>query len=94
MRFLTTAVILAVACAAPVHAQEYYKPPETTAEYWRYMSHEIELGQYKIAAGQLSEQIGKVRSLIETDMTTLEKDMEAAGAPWTAGRLPVMSPPK
>ena len=52
------------------------------------------LEQYRIAAGQLSEQIGKLRSLIESDMATLEKDMEAAGAPWTAGRMPVMSPPK
>ena len=52
------------------------------------------LEQYKIAAAQLSEQIGKLRALIESDMATLEKDMEAAGAPWTAGRLPVMSPPK
>ena len=52
------------------------------------------LEQYKLAAAQLAEQIGKLRGLVESDMASLEKDMEAAGAPWTAGRLPVMSTPK
>jgi hypothetical protein len=27
--------------------------------------------------------------LVEVDLATLEKDMEAAGAPWTPGRVPL-----
>jgi len=30
----------------------------------------------------------KLRQLIEVDLTKLEKQMEAAGAPWTPGRIP------
>jgi CheY-like chemotaxis protein len=32
---------------------QFYKKPETAAEFWRAMNHEIELGQFKIAAGYL-----------------------------------------
>ena len=31
---------------------------------------------------------GKLRQLIEGDLSRLEKQMEAAGAPWTPGRIP------
>jgi len=43
---------------------------------------------YAIAADEFSQQIGKLRSLIQVDVAKLEKDMEAAGAPWTPGRVP------
>jgi len=45
-----------MALLAPAFGQErpqFYKKPETTAEFWRAMNHEIELGQFKIAAGYL-----------------------------------------
>jgi hypothetical protein len=29
-----------------------------------------------------------LHTLVEVDLTKLEKDMEAAGAPWTPGRVP------
>jgi len=29
-----------------------------------------------------------LRQLIEVDLTRLEKQLEAAGAPWTPGRIP------
>jgi hypothetical protein len=45
--------------AAAPEAQHYYKKPETTAEFWRYMNHEIEVGQYKVAAGYLNSFIAK-----------------------------------
>ena len=47
------------------------------------------LEQYKVASAQLTEQLGKLRQLIQTDLAKLEQEAEAAGAPWTAGRLPV-----
>ena len=32
--------------------------------------------------------LGRLRPLIEGDLARLEKAMEAAGAPWTPGRIP------
>ena len=46
---------------------------------------------YNIAAGEFAEQVGKLHTLVEVDLTKLEKDMEAAGAPWTPGRVPEWS---
>jgi hypothetical protein len=46
---------------------------------------------YNIAAGEFTEQLGKLRTLVEVDLVKLEKDMEAAGAPWTPGRVPEWS---
>jgi photosystem II stability/assembly factor-like uncharacterized protein len=43
---------------------------------------------YNIAAGEFGDQLAKLRTLVEVDLTKLEKDMEAAGAPWTPGRVP------
>jgi len=43
---------------------------------------------YNIAADEFGQQLTKLRALIQTDMAKLEKDMEAAGAPWTPGRVP------
>lgn len=45
--------------------------------------------QYKIASDQLAQQLQKLRSLIEVDLAQLEKDAEAAGTPWTPGRVPI-----
>ena len=58
MRF-SIGVVFLIAFLAPAPAQEFYKKPETTAEFWRYMNHEIELGQYKVAAGYLKGFIAK-----------------------------------
>ncbi|MCU1302336.1 MAG: hypothetical protein JWQ87_2620 [Candidatus Sulfotelmatobacter sp.] len=46
---------------------------------------------YKVAAAEFTEQLGKLHALVEGDLTKLEKDMEAAGAPWTPGRVPEWS---
>ena len=46
------------------------------------------LDSYNIAAAEFAEQLGKLRTLVEVDLHKLEKDMEAAGAPWTPGRVP------
>ncbi len=43
---------------------------------------------YAIAAFEFSQQLAKLRTLIQVDLAKLEKDMEAAGAPWTPGRVP------
>ena len=43
---------------------------------------------YAIASEELSEQLTKLRKLVQVDLAGLEHDMEAAGAPWTPGRLP------
>jgi hypothetical protein len=43
---------------------------------------------YGIAADEFSQQLGNLRTLVEVDVAKLQKDMEAAGAPWTPGRVP------
>jgi photosystem II stability/assembly factor-like uncharacterized protein len=44
--------------------------------------------QYSAAAQEFQQVLGNLRSLIENDLAKLEKAMEAAGAPWTPGRIP------
>ena len=43
---------------------------------------------YSIAAEEFEGVLATLRSLMETDLKQLEEAMEAAGAPWTPGRLP------
>jgi photosystem II stability/assembly factor-like uncharacterized protein len=49
------------------------------------------IDDYTIAAGEFADELGKLRALVEVDLVKLEKDMEAAGAPWTPGRVPEWS---
>ena len=43
---------------------------------------------YADAADAFEKQLATLRTLVETDLRTLETAMEKAGAPWTPGRLP------
>jgi uncharacterized sporulation protein YeaH/YhbH (DUF444 family) len=43
---------------------------------------------YAAAAQEFEIVLGRLRPLIENDLIKLEKAMEAAGAPWTPGRIP------
>jgi photosystem II stability/assembly factor-like uncharacterized protein len=49
------------------------------------------VNDYNIAAEDFGEQLRKLRALVDVDLAKLEKDMEAAGAPWTPGRVPEWS---
>ena len=49
------------------------------------------IDNYNIAAAEFTEQLARLHTLVEADLTKLEKDMEAAGAPWTPGRVPEWS---
>jgi hypothetical protein len=46
------------------------------------------LGQYQIASEELAAEIPKLRRLLEIEIKALEKQLDAAGAPPTPGRLP------
>jgi photosystem II stability/assembly factor-like uncharacterized protein len=46
------------------------------------------LEDYSIAASEFAGQLDTLHVLVEVDLAKLEKDMEAAGAPWTPGRVP------
>jgi photosystem II stability/assembly factor-like uncharacterized protein len=46
------------------------------------------LDDYDIAAGEFAGELSALHALVEVDLAKLEKDMEAAGAPWTPGRVP------
>jgi photosystem II stability/assembly factor-like uncharacterized protein len=43
---------------------------------------------YRVAGEEFSAELAKLRHLIEVDLRELEKALDAAGAPWTPGRLP------
>jgi len=47
-----------------------------------------QLGQYEVAAHDFETVLALLRQLIEVDLARLEKQLEAAGAPWTPGRIP------
>jgi photosystem II stability/assembly factor-like uncharacterized protein len=42
---------------------------------------------YAIASQEFTTQLAKLKILIQVDLAKLEREMEAAGAPWTPGRL-------
>jgi multidrug efflux pump subunit AcrA (membrane-fusion protein) len=47
-----------------------------------------QVDQYAAAAQDFETALNQLRQLIEGDLAKLEKQMEAAGAPWTPGRIP------
>ena len=49
---------------------------------------QTQMDQYTAAAQEFETTLNQLRQLIETDLARLEKQMEAAGAPWTPGRIP------
>jgi len=49
---------------------------------------QTQLVQYAVAAEDFQTVLAQLRQLIEGDLARLEKEMEAAGAPWTPGRIP------
>ncbi|MBX7218894.1 MAG: glycosyl hydrolase [Blastocatellia bacterium] len=44
--------------------------------------------QFAIASEELTTQLSALRQLVEVDVKNLEKALDAAGAPWTPGRIP------
>jgi photosystem II stability/assembly factor-like uncharacterized protein len=48
--------------------------------------------QYEIAAGELGGLLDRLRTLLDQDLKRVEDRAEAAGAPWTSGRVPVWKP--
>ena len=49
---------------------------------------QTQIDQYGAAAAEFEGALNQLRQLIEVDLAKLEKQMEAAGAPWTPGRIP------
>jgi len=49
---------------------------------------QTQIDQYAFAAQEFETVLNQLRQLIEGDLAKLEKQMEAAGAPWTPGRIP------
>jgi hypothetical protein len=47
---------------------------------------------YQVVSTQFATTLATLRQLIETDLSGIERDAEAAGAPWTPGRLPDWKP--
>jgi hypothetical protein len=49
---------------------------------------QTQINQYTAAAQDFEAVLAQLRQLIEVDLARLEKQLEAAGAPWTPGRIP------
>jgi len=49
---------------------------------------QTQVNQYNAAAQDFEGVLNQLRQLIEVDLSRLEKQLEAAGAPWTPGRIP------
>ncbi|HVF92436.1 MAG TPA: glycosyl hydrolase, partial [Blastocatellia bacterium] len=49
---------------------------------------ETQAAQYNFAAQEFEGVLSRLRTLVESDLTRLEKALEAAGAPYTPGRIP------
>ena len=49
---------------------------------------QTQIDQYAHGAAEFEGVLSQLRQLIEVDLQALEKKMEAAGAPWTPGRIP------
>lgn len=49
---------------------------------------QTQMNHYAAAAQDFEQALAQLRQLIEVDLARLEKQMEAAGAPWTPGRIP------
>ena len=49
------------------------------------------IDSYNIAAAEFTGQLARLHTLVDVDLAKLERDMEAAGAPWTPGRVPQWS---
>lgn len=50
---------------------------------------QTQITEYNIASQELEVEVKKLRQLVETDWPKVEKSLDAIGAPWTPGRLPV-----
>jgi hypothetical protein len=48
--------------------------------------------QYDIAASEFATLLSELRKVVETDLKNIEAKAEAAGAPWTPGRVPTWNP--
>jgi photosystem II stability/assembly factor-like uncharacterized protein len=53
---------------------------------------QTQVNQYATASADFETALQQLRQLIEVDLNKLEKQMEAAGAPWTPGRIPEWKP--
>ena len=49
---------------------------------------QTQISQYEIAAAEFQAVLRDLRRLVEVDLVRLKREMEAAGAPWTTGRIP------
>lgn len=49
---------------------------------------QTQISQYGAAAQDFESVLAQLRQLVEIDLAKLEKQLEAAGAPWTPGRIP------
>jgi photosystem II stability/assembly factor-like uncharacterized protein len=50
---------------------------------------QTQINEYAIAAQEFDAELKKLRALVEVELPKLDKALEAVGAPWTPGRVPV-----
>jgi hypothetical protein len=50
---------------------------------------ETQRSSFQAASDAFAAVLGELRTLVETDLAGIEARLEASGAPWTPGRVPV-----
>jgi photosystem II stability/assembly factor-like uncharacterized protein len=50
--------------------------------------------QFELASAELAQVVAELGPLVERDLAALEAQLDAVGAPWTPGRVPVWPPPR
>ena len=43
-----------------------------------------------LATQEASKMLDRLRTLIDTDLVSIDQQLNAAGAPWTPGRVPTL----
>ena len=78
-------------------ARQYDLPPSINERVQNVMGNtrmaivrppQTDVDNYGIAAAEFAQELAKIHALMDGDLAKLEKGLEAAGAPWTPGRLP------
>ena len=74
----------------PVPPSVNQRVQQVVSNQWRTTSAPTQTQReaYRYAGLEFTELLGELRVLIEKDLKQLEDKLEAAGAPWTPGRIP------
>jgi len=72
----------------PVSISERVNTAAQSLRLWTGRPTKTDMENYQIASDELAAEVPKLRRMMDTDIRAIEKQLDAAGAPPTPGRLP------